>query len=267
MKTRRAGFTLVELLVVTVLGALLIGATLQVLITNQRTYTAQNAQIQGQQALRAALEVLSGELREISPAEGDLVSMSSTELRIRAGRTFGLVCHDTMAGIPTFRVLRIGDWMEEGDSVFVFADNLGEVMTDDEWITTSITARDTTRTCGALPAQRLTFAGASAFGADSVSMGAQVRVFTHFIYGLMTYSDGRPYLGRKVPGGEYVPLVGPLRSGNGVAFRYMDAAGTVTSTAADVAQIEITLRTDSDIMDSTGSPVRDSVTVRVHTRN
>ena len=46
MNRDRRGFTLTELIVVTVLGALLIMAALQVLITNQRTYTAQSAQIQ-----------------------------------------------------------------------------------------------------------------------------------------------------------------------------------------------------------------------------
>ena len=45
MNRTRAGFTIVELLVVTVLGALVVAATYQVLLTNQRTYTAQNAQI------------------------------------------------------------------------------------------------------------------------------------------------------------------------------------------------------------------------------
>lgn len=267
MRARRGGFTLVELIVVAVLGAILISATLQVLIINQRTYTAQNAQIQGQQAVRAALEVLTAEFREISPSGGDLVSMGASELRVRVGRTFGLICHDTTRGTPTFRVMRFGDWMNERDSVFVFADNRGEVMTDDRWITTVINARDTTRTCSGLPAQRLTFAGATAFTNDSVSSGGEVRVFTHFIYGLMTYSDGRQYLGRKTPAGSYVPLVGPLRNDDGIAFRYLDAAGTVTSTATDVAQIEITVRTDSDVLDSTGTPVRDSITVRVHTRN
>lgn len=267
MNGRRDGFTLVELIVVTVLGALLIGATLQVLITNQRTYTAQNAQIQGQQALRAALEVLSGELREISPEGGDLVSMAETEMRVRSSRTFGLICHDTARGTTVFRVRRYGNWIGEGDSVFVFADNLGEVMTDDAWITTRVTARDTTSTCSGSPAQRLTFSGATAFTTDSVSSGAEVRAFMHFIYGMMTHTDGKPYLGRKTPGGNYVPLVGPLMETRGLGFRYLDSGGAVTSTADEVAQIEITVRTDSDVTDSTGNPVRDSVTVRVHTRN
>ncbi|MDH3424781.1 MAG: prepilin-type N-terminal cleavage/methylation domain-containing protein, partial [Gemmatimonadota bacterium] len=68
MTRARAGFTLIELLVVTVLGSLVLLAALQILITNQRTYTSQNQVIAGQQSTRMALEVLFNELREVSPA-------------------------------------------------------------------------------------------------------------------------------------------------------------------------------------------------------
>jgi len=172
MRTARSGFTLVELIVVTVLGAVLIGATLQVLVTNQRTYTAQNAQIQGQQSLRAAMDILTQELREVSPEGGDIVQISNVRIRIRASRALGLICHDTVKGETRFRVLKVGNWIGATDSVFVFADNLGEVQADDRWITTVVTARDTASTCGASPAQRLTFGNAAAFAADSVSTGA-----------------------------------------------------------------------------------------------
>src|SRR5690606_3944729 len=92
MNRRRGGLTIVELLVVAVLGALVVTAAYQVLITNQRTYTAQNAQIQGQQTVRAGLDVLFGELRELSRAGGDVLAIASDSVKVRAGRNFGLVC-------------------------------------------------------------------------------------------------------------------------------------------------------------------------------
>ena len=69
------GFTLIELLVVVVVGSIVLLATLQVLLTNQRIYTAHNARVQGSQSTRAALAVLTSELREISPPGGDLLMM------------------------------------------------------------------------------------------------------------------------------------------------------------------------------------------------
>ena len=89
---RRAGFTLIELIVVTVLGSLVVASALQILIINQRTYTAQSARIQGQQANRAALDILTNELREISGAGGDIVTMTSDSVGIRSMRKFGLTC-------------------------------------------------------------------------------------------------------------------------------------------------------------------------------
>ena len=117
---RQGGFTLTELIVVTVVGAILIAATLQVLVTNQRVYTALNAQIQGTQTIRGALEVLSSELREISPSGGDILAMDTDSLRIRGVRGVGLICHDTASGVAVWRVFKIGEGFASGDSVRVF---------------------------------------------------------------------------------------------------------------------------------------------------
>jgi len=57
-QSARRGFTLVELLVVVVLGGLMVLTIYQVLVTNSRTYTVNNAQIQGQQSLRAGMDIL-----------------------------------------------------------------------------------------------------------------------------------------------------------------------------------------------------------------
>jgi len=265
MRKRNGGFTLAELVVVTVLGGVLIASTLQILVTNQRTYTAQNAQIQGTQAMRAALEILSGELREVSPLGGDIIKMSGDSLRVRAARKVGLICHDSVLGNRVWRVLQIGDWFSAGDSVHVFADNLATSADDDDWITTTVSSIDTTTTCSSNTAQEITFPSATPFTADSVSSGAEVRSFIHIAYGLMTYS-GAQFLGRKIAGGAWTPVVGPLTS-RGVSFAYLDLNGNATTTETAVTQIEVTVRTGSDVLDSTGNPVADSVAVRIFLRN
>ncbi|MGB1657358.1 MAG: hypothetical protein ACPHO4_08380, partial [Longimicrobiales bacterium] len=60
---------------------------------------------------------------------------------------------------------------------------------------------------------------------------------------------------------------GPLRDRDGLAFVYRDAMGDVTATPADVAQIEVTVRTGSEVLNSLGEMVSDSVLVWIHTRN
>jgi prepilin-type N-terminal cleavage/methylation domain-containing protein len=264
---KRAGFTIVELLIVAVLGSLVAGAAYQVLLVNQRTYTAQNAQIQGQQNVRAGLDVLFGELREVSRVGGDVVSIGTDSIRVRVGRNFGLVCAVNLAG-GTLDVRKVGSWFGVGDSVVIYSETSTTTTSDDDWILGKVTARDTTFSCSGQQAQRLTIPAVTSAAAanDTIKVGGNVRSFTHYRYGLYTY-DGQPYLGRKDSTNTISPLVGPLKSTDGVAFRYLDSTGAVTATKTNISQIEVTLRTLSSARGPKGNLVADSATTRIYLRN
>lgn len=271
MTRARQGFTLVELLVVTVLGSLVVLAALQILITNQRTYTAQNAVIAGQQSTRMALEVLFQELRQVSPAGGDILMMSSDSLRVRLMRKFSRACAVTNLGAstPEMTVMDIGPIdFAAGDSVFIFADNNQKDDDDDRWLAASVTAVapgvcTQNGSAGAI----LRFAGQQAkFVADSVRVGAPVRSFSRVTFGLTTF-NGDPYLGRREENGSMVPVAGPLQAGKGIEFVYRNALGAVTSTPADVRQIVVRVRSGSGVLNSLNQAVTDSVTAWVYTRN
>lgn len=273
MKIRtRSGFSMVELLTVVVLASFLIMAIYQVLITNSRTYAVNNAQIQGQQTLRAGMDVLFGELREISSQGGDLLSMDDNTFTIRAQRAFGLVCTANYAvSPPQLTLFRIGPAFQAGDSVFIYHDNNPETALDDEWFGGIVSAVDTTASCMGGPGQTITvpFVGttAAATPPDSVRVGAPVRAFDIFTYGEYMIS-GDPYLGRSKRGGTGAdPLVGPLLESGGVLFRYLDSLGTETKVDSLVSQIEVTLRYSSEIRDFQNRLVSDSLLVRVYPRN
>jgi len=270
MTRDRRGFTLVELLIVTVLGSLVLLAALQVLITNQRTYTAQNATISGQQSTRMALEVLFNELRQVSPQGGDILMMSSDSLRVRMMRKFTRACAvNSVMGVPTLTTVDIGPVdFAGGDSVFVFADNDERDDDDDVWIGAQVTGV----AAGVCPqdasvARVLSFAGQGAlFIADSVRVGAPVRHFTTVRFGLTTlYGD--TYLGRAEGNAALTPVAGPLRANTGIQFVYRDALGAVTGTPANVSQIVVTVRSGSGVLNSLGQTVSDSITAWVYTRN
>jgi len=262
----RRGFTLIELLIVTVLGAVLLLASLQVLITNQRTYTAENAQIGGQQTTRAAFDVLFSELREVSARGGDIISMSSTSITVRSMRNFGVACA-VVPATPTVTVLKVGNWFAVGDSVFIFADNMENLSSDDVWIRASVTAVDTTVACGASQGVRLTFNGQAAlFAANVVRVGAPVRSFLRYTYGLVTES-GQTYLGRTPAGGTAAPMVGPLTASTGIELTYLESLGAVTATTTNVRQIRVKIRTSSVVRNARGQLVKDSLTGRIYTRN
>jgi prepilin-type N-terminal cleavage/methylation domain-containing protein len=263
----RRGFTLVELLVVVVLGGLMILAIYQVLITNTRVYAANNAQVQGQQSLRAGLEVLFGELREISAKEGDIIGMGPDSITIRASRAFGLVCAtDYATSPPSVTAHRVGPMVQPGDSIFIFADNDPDRTLDDTWLTRLVQNVDGTATCSGQPGQRLTVPNL-ATGGDTVRLGAPLRAFVTYTYRLHTFG-GEDFLGRRLASsGSPDPLVGPLIPNRGLSFRYLDSIGAVTTNPSEVARIEVTLRYQSDVLDSRNQRVRDSIVTWVYPRN
>ena len=269
MTRDRRGFTLVELLIVTVLGSLVMLAALQVLVTNQRTYTAQTATISGQQSTRMALEVLFNELRQVSPQGGDILMMSSDSLRVRMMRKFTRACAvNTVLGVPVLTTVDIGPVdFGVGDSVFIFADNNERDDDDDAWFRAQVTAS----TAGVCPqgdvARVLAFSGQNAlFTADSVRIGAPLRSYGTVRFGLTTLL-GDVYLGRADSTAALTPVAGPLRAGTGIEFVYRDAIGNVTGTPADVRQIVVTVRSGSGVLNSLGQTVSDSITAWVYTRN
>jgi prepilin-type N-terminal cleavage/methylation domain-containing protein len=273
MKDRaRKGFTLVELLVVVVLGSVVVLSAYQVLTTTARVYAVNGARALGQQTLRGAVEILSNELREISTPGGDLITMSSNSLRIRAQRAFGVVCNvDYSAYPPQLTAFRIGPAFQAGDSVLIYHDNDPDISSDDVWHGGPISAVDTTVTCQGNPAQVLSlpFVGTVAAGnsPDSVRAGAPMRGFEIYTYGEVNI-DGDTYLGRQGSGNNsVVPLIGPVQPEGGISFRYLDDVGDVTTVESDVAQIEVTIRYLSSIRTAQNEPVTDSLVVRVYPRN
>lgn len=273
MRTRR-GFTLVELLVVAVVGVLLVLATYQVLVVNQRTYTVQNEHVRAQQSTRAAMDVLFNELREVSSRGGDILSFSEDSLTVHVMRTFGVTCDPDWTTTPTLRVRPAGaDSFVVGDSVFVYADNEEAKSSDDAWISAVVSAADNSVTCSnGDAAQDLTFAGYNAdFTNDSVRMGAPIRAYGTYTYGLYE-ENGQAYLGRKAPGQDAVPLVGPLVSYDsstpGLVFSYFDENGATATVATDVREIRVTVRARSEAKNPTsGRQVADSLTAAIYTRN
>lgn len=267
----RRGLTLVELLVVAIIGTLLLLAAYQVLVTNRRVFTVQNSRVNVQQVTRSAMDVLFAELREVSSMGSDVVAMGPDSLAVRAMRKIGAVCdpmNATHSATPQLLVRKTVDDFAAEDSVYVFADNDEFATDDDEWFRARVTAIDTTALCtDGAEAQLLTFAGQTGtFTADSVSGGAPIRTFVHMTYRLGTF-QGAPYLGRSVAGAAWVPIMGPLATSGGLDFEFLDGTGATAATPGDVRQIDVTLRAASPVRMPDGTPVVDSLSSRIYLRN
>jgi len=263
------GFSLVELVIVTLLGSLVIMATFNVLGSNQRTLTAVAAKIRAQRTLRSGANIVAGELREISPATGDLIEMGDDSVRVRVTRSFGLVCSVALGfGDPRLTVKTVGDPFQANDSIFVLAANDPLLVADDVWKLATVKAIiGSATTCnGSDTAQVITIDGTTV-GAppDSISAGAPVRGFIHYIYGLFLI-DGQVFLGREVAGSATAaPMVGPLRRISGEpTFTYWDPSGTAAIVPSQVATIRLVLRTGVQIP---GGVIEDSLIMDIHPRN
>jgi hypothetical protein len=197
--------------------------------------------------------------------------MGADTVAIRVMRAAGLVCDTawTSATNADIDVVNMGDVFEDEDSLLVYIEGDPGDSDDDRWVEATTDDPDDT-TCQGRPAQTLSLAklgswSGTLWDTDTPSLGALLRSFTIYTYGLDDF-DGEPYLVRNTPGGTAVPLVGPVAPG-GVSFTYLDAEGNVTTVAAEVAQIVVTLRTVSEARDNQGNQVADSLTTRIYTRN
>lgn len=265
----RTGFTLVELLMVAVIGAVILTSAVRLLVGQQRSQTVLTGRETVQESLRTGLAVLLGEFREISPAEGDLVIMDADSIVVRATRRMGVVCDLTRGASPSITVAPVGTELSASDSITLFAANRPGLH-DDVWLQGSPTSVTTGATCSnGASAQVVSLSDMDdELEDDTVRVGAPVRSFEHVTYGL--YQDGSTwYLGSRVGGGSVDLLVGPLlsRAGGGLELTYLDEFGAVTSTPADVRRIRVLLRAQSRVRTAQGAFVADSLSGLAALRN
>ncbi|HKK92898.1 MAG TPA: hypothetical protein VJ925_05665 [Longimicrobiales bacterium] len=278
MKTR-FGFTVIELLVVVVIGTLVVLGTLQVLTTNRRTYTVQNADLQNQQQLRASLDVLLAELRQVSSRGGDIIAASENSIQLRSMDDFGVVCEVNASSLGILSYTGATPFGVEPLLVFVDRDPLTSI--DDTWELWSPgvelgSSALTTGTCDGSTSQVVDVQGdaETAVQAGSVLVGAPVRNFDVHTWAM---SDGTgDWFLTLDRGGGPVEVVGPLAPDsrdNPLSFTYFDENGaeiTSPSTAAEleaIRQIEVTVAAWSPVRNRDGTNVQDDLTVSVYTRN
>lgn len=259
----RGGFTLIELMIASVVGALILMVMYQVLFLNQRSFTVQAEQIRQRQTLRASLDVLVTHLSEVSGEGGDLIAGGLDSVRIRSLTAFGIVCGGTPTG---FRLERHGNRVEPRDSVLILAENAIFDPLDDRWLASQATAVDTTALCPTgQPAYDIEVPGIRI--GPAVRLGAPVRAFEHRTFRLSPLG-GEWFLARSGTSGPE-PLVGPLAppAAGGLTFEYRDSLDVPVADPRAADQIVITVRSTSQVRGLDGSPMGDSARARVSLKN
>jgi prepilin-type N-terminal cleavage/methylation domain-containing protein len=213
MNKRAAGFTLVEMLVVTLIGSIVMGTIYKMITIQDNTTRQQYAIIQNNQNARMALSVLTSELKEMSARDGDVTFADSTILEFRALRKGAIVCFKD-AGNAYIDVWNFGEAFAVGDSALVFADGANVAsMTDDQWTPTSVTGSGTGGNCPA----------------NDAFTGALIRSFVRTRYTLADNGNGWGVINRQEGGAAAVPIIDGLAtvSEGGLHMRFIDSTSAV----------------------------------------
>jgi hypothetical protein len=272
----QAGFSVAEMLVYLIVSVFLMGAIYELLAGQNRHYSKQRELQDVRGSLRAAAELLSVEIRSLSPAGGDIYAMGADSIVVRSFIAGGEVCakHATQPQLGVYALS--GEFAATtNDSVLIYVVN-GTGPSDDVWRVARVTAAygaggGSVPTCAWGGATEAVVQVDSAGGKLSgVQVGGSLRAFRRITYKPMQ-QDGRWWLGRRVGAGSYERLIGPLRppSDSGLKFQYYTWNGTVTATPASVRLVEILLRGESlNTAPQAGAPAVevDSVRTRVVVR-
>jgi prepilin-type N-terminal cleavage/methylation domain-containing protein len=276
MRIDRRGFTMIELMITLVIVSFVAIGISRIFVTQQRLALAQVEQANLQANVRLGGTALLGELIQIGPGApggSDLISWTANSLTYRALRGGGFACQVSATEV---RIRRNPSYLARPivatrDSLLLFVESSSSITSDDSWIAIPITAVNNASTCGANPAIALTTTIGIALG--NIVLEAPAEVF-EVMQVAEVAQGGKNWLGaRSVSGGGALqPVVGPL-AGTGLSFAYYDSLGNVTATAAQVRQIQVTLRGVSEDQvrqagtSATLQNLQDSVVFRVAVRN
>lgn len=272
-----AGFSLVEVLVVLVLGGFLLGAVYEIMISQSQAFGRQGEITDVQNSLRSAATLLSTEIRGVDVA--DLYSMDDSSLHLRSYMGSGIICGKDVTSLRFALIDTSGGFTATpGDSVLVLSVG-GAGTADDVWRVFSAAEVGTgpglgVSTCswGETPDLAIRLSPVSPSDTAGVAVGGSVLGFQAVEYGLQQ-NDGRWWLSRRVgSAASWELLTGPLLSPaeGGLELAYLDEAGDPAASIPDIAAVKIVIRAESfgETRSKRGlQHVRDSLAMRIVVRN
>jgi Tfp pilus assembly protein PilW len=210
-----AGTSLVEVMLAMAAGLLVLGATLQALMSFQRQFANQQASVSQQQDLRLGLELLEQELHLAEATSLSVMGQQEVEFGANVHGLVTTVSAVALTGQTTLSVSDGREWPER-KTIAACWDDQCETMT---------LARD---------GQRAILTVTQPI-AKTIPVGAAVSLVNRVRYYSRRDDNGTPRFLRQVDGGASV-LVGDLQD---VHFSYWDDRGQVAMQAALVRRIVV----------------------------
>jgi prepilin-type N-terminal cleavage/methylation domain-containing protein len=265
-RVRRAGFTLVELLVTLVIMGVVLGTITTVLVRQQRFYRSTNDMMEARTQVRQAIDMLPADLRGLSSSDArngtDMYAATDKAIEFRTITGSSVICRIPSTTSIVLPPLNLGSgtalstWtgsLQVGDSLLIYDDSSSASgNNDDHWAIYGVTAVATlapaaANACGV--ASRYVSAADVAAGKVSyqltlgaampltISTGAPVRIFHKRRYELYQPAGSSSwYLGTfecRAACGTLTPVSGPFAAysnsvgSSGLSFVYLDSLGNV----------------------------------------
>ncbi|HKV52959.1 MAG TPA: prepilin-type N-terminal cleavage/methylation domain-containing protein [Gemmatimonadaceae bacterium] len=258
---RRAGFTLVEMLIGVVVSSIVGAATLALTVHHERLGRALDRILITRRATREASDALRYDLRALAPRRQDIYAIGEAFVEFRLSAGFAVVCaidsSRTVVSIPARSSSgpSLTSWIvapEAGDTAMVL---LPAANPDSAtWSTAQLnSAPSRGRACppefadAGDPATSLVLRLTAPL-ATGAGVGAAMRLFRRARYELYRASDGAWYLGfqdclatRATPCAIIQPVAGPYPA-RGIQFRFLDSAAAPTALSSRVTRIDIVVR-------------------------
>jgi hypothetical protein len=256
-----------------VLSLVVIGAVYTVLLSQVRHFKLAQETVDARVTLRAAGNLLTSELRQLSAARGDLYAIAPQSMTLRSVQGVGVIC-DTLG-------TRYGVWQPSGsfqatvdDSTLIYS------LADKTWKNVKVATVWSSGAGGGIPTCASWTGGMSpdvvveVVPGDTAGLGigSGIRTFRRMQYGIFQ-QNSRWWLGRRpASAGSYEIVAGPLRSqaDSGLAFHYYDASGAETAVGSQVVRVEVVLRAESFERARTGAGLmvrQDSISDMAFLRN
>jgi len=242
----RSGYTLIEVALGLVVFAIVLASLSAVLMSQHRFYAA-NAQLAGtRDAARIAVEVLTGELRAVSPAAGDLYAIASDSVALRSSTGIGVICGVSGNTIALWRLM--GSFADSpSDSALIFVENDPATSLDDAWVAASVEnvgSAGGSACPGGRPSSGRLVLDREITGAV---VGSLVRAFRPYVYRLYVGGDGRWWLGQRLRYGRIQPVTGPFAhpAEGGLRLQFIDHVGGETLDPARVVEVRVSIKTQS----------------------
>ena len=270
---RRAGLTLIEIMVALVLLSIVAGGIMSVVMRQQRFYQSATEVIDTRAQIRQAASVVPVDIRGISSVDGDIIEMTDSSLDVRGNIGSAVLC-SRAANVITVTPMNLADGRvftaflarpKVNDLALVFNDSLGGTQ-DDTWNTYTITAidstpagcpqfTDVTKDAGKYRYLYTLSGPVGSLGGvpPMIVDGAPVRFVRRVRYALyQSAADRKWWLGYRECRGNGTacdavqPVSGPYRAyvrndtlNSGVSFVYRDSTGAITATPTNVARVDL----------------------------